>query len=269
MLDAGSLGCKGGVCIQHHRYVFVAGLHRTGTSLVAKLIGSHPQIATIEGAPVPENEGCYLQGAIPHTARDGVPGHFATDAAQHMTEGHPLNTLETKLRLEHEWGRWFVREKPWRVEKSPVNITRMRLLQALFPLAQFVVVTRHPLFMAQALQKWSDEPVDKLARYGVSAYRHMLSDVQHLHWAVVMRYEDLVARPRVYAQGLEAFLDLTPAEMALRDIRDGNADYRPMRSDAGTIAELGYGDDGEIEKYQALVRHPLRAILEKTQHVLG
>jgi hypothetical protein len=56
--------------------------------------------------------------------------------------------------------------------------------------------------------------------------------------------------------------------MALRDIRDGNADYRPMRSDAGTIAELGYGDDGEIEKYQALVRHPLRAILEKTQHVL-
>lgn len=186
-----------------------------------------------------------------------------------MTESHPLNTLQTKLRLEHEWGQWFACAKPWRVEKSPVNITRMRLLQALFPLAQFVVVTRHPLFMAQALQKWSDEPVDKLARYGVSAYRQMLDDVQHLHWAMVMRYEDLVARPQAHAQGLEAFLDLAPGKMALRDIRDGNADYKHMRSDAGTIAELGYGDDGKIEQYQALVRHPLRATLENTLGAIG
>ena len=30
-------------------------------------------------APVPEQEGAYLQGAIPHTARDGAPMHFGTD----------------------------------------------------------------------------------------------------------------------------------------------------------------------------------------------
>ena len=81
------------------RFVFVAGLHRTGTSLLARIIAAHPAISAIENAPVPESEGCYLQGAIPHTALDGRPGHYATDPLQHHTEQSPWNTLETQRRL--------------------------------------------------------------------------------------------------------------------------------------------------------------------------
>ena len=73
-----------------HRHIFVAGLHRSGTSLIARLLAEHPDIAAITDAPVPESEGCYLQGAIPHAARHGVPGHFATDPEQHLVEGSPL-----------------------------------------------------------------------------------------------------------------------------------------------------------------------------------
>ena len=72
-----------------HRYLFVAGLHRTGTSLLARMIAAHSQISAIENAPVPEDEGAYLQGAIPHTALSGRPGHYATDPAQHFVEGDP------------------------------------------------------------------------------------------------------------------------------------------------------------------------------------
>jgi hypothetical protein len=64
-----------------HRYVFVGGLHRSGTSLVAQLIGDLPGISAINATPVPENEGVYLQGAIPHTARHGMQMLFATDPA--------------------------------------------------------------------------------------------------------------------------------------------------------------------------------------------
>lgn len=131
------------------RYVFVGGLHRSGTSLTARLIGASDGVARILDAPAPENEGAYLQGAIPHDASAGRPMHFATDPAQRMTETHPLNRLETRLRMEADWAPWFAQapnapDAPWRVEKSPVNLTRMRLLQQLFPLSQFVVVIRHP-----------------------------------------------------------------------------------------------------------------------------
>ena len=108
------------------RFVFIAGLHRTGTSLLAKMLAQHPAVSAIAGAPVPEQEGCYLQGAIPHTARHGIPGHYATDPAQHFTEDHPLNTMETRDRLRSDWEGWFDGAKPWWLEKSPVNLTRMR-----------------------------------------------------------------------------------------------------------------------------------------------
>ncbi|MEE4201936.1 sulfotransferase family protein [Erythrobacter sp.] len=246
-----------------HRYIFIAGLHRTGTSLIARVIGSHRDVAAIEGAPVPENEGCYLQGAIPHTAKDGIPGAYALDPAQHRTETDPLNTLATKERLEAEWGVWFDPAKSWRVEKSPVNLTRMRLLQALFPLAQFIVVTRHPLFMAQALQKWSDDSAVNLARYGARAYRLMLDDLDYLHAAMVVRYEDFVARPDAHTRAFEAFLGVDQG-MEAGEVRDGNTDYKIGTSPQGEVPRLGYDGDGTAQPIDTVVRHPLRAVREAT-----
>ena len=111
----------------HNRFVFVAGLHRTGTSLLARILAGHCDVSAITDAPVPENEGCYLQGAIPHTALDGRPGHYATDPSQHHTENSPRNTLETRRRILEDWSPWFAPDRKWWLEKSPVNLTRMRL----------------------------------------------------------------------------------------------------------------------------------------------
>lgn len=246
-----------------YRYVFVCGLHRTGTSLLARVIGSHPEVAAIENAPVPENEGCYLQGAIPHTARHGIPGEFATDPAQHMTEDHPLNQLETRKRLEMDWEPWFDQSKPWRVEKSPVNLTRMRLLQALYPLSQFVIVTRHPLHQAHALQKWSDRNVSELARYAVVAYEQMLKDCAYLHAAMVIRYEDLVQQPSEKACAIGRFLDLE-GSFDIPTMRDGNADYHVEGESDGAMSELGYQADGTSTAMTPIVQHPLRTIREET-----
>ncbi len=251
----------------NHRYVFVAGLHRTGSSLLARTLGLHDAISSICGAPVPENEGAYLQGAIPHTARHGIPGEFATDPQQHLTEIHPLNSLETKLRLEYEWGQWFDGTKPWRVEKSPVNLTRMRLLQALFPLSQFVIITRHPLFMAHALRKWSGTSVDELAQYGVDAYRQALQDIAYLHAAMVVRYEDLVAHPTRQISAVEAFLDL-PASIAPAGIRNGNVDYDVPDNEIGSLPELGYGAGGSVLEYEPVFQHPLRNVRNNMTAIL-
>jgi hypothetical protein len=240
-----------------HRYVFVAGLHRTGTSLLAGMIGAHDDVSAIENAPVPENEGCYLQGAIPHTALDGIPGEYATDPAQHLTERHALNSLETVRRIEADWAAWFDPAKPWRLEKSPVNLTRLRLLQGLFPLAHFVIITRHPSIMAQALTKWSQRSAPDLAAYGVSAYRQMLEDVRYLHHALVIRYEDLVRHPQPHLDAIFGFMGLaTRASTAI--LRDGNADYAAVPGSSGTIRELGYAEGGAVGPFDPMISHPLR-----------
>ena len=256
------------------RYLFVGGLHRSGTSLVARMAARVPGAAGIVGAPVPENEGVYLQGAIPHDALAGAPMRFATDPAQHLTEAHPLNRLETRTRLATDWDPWFPADAAWRVEKSPVNLTRMRLLQQLFPLAQFVVVIRHPEAVAAAVAKWVDDPASARIDHWLDAHDIVLTDIARLHAVLVLRYEDVVARPDAVSAALAAFLD-RDADRTRTDevIRDGNRDYpdAPVMTaaQAARAADWGYAEARGVGEWAPILRHPLRSIREATAAALG
>lgn len=253
------------------RYLFVGGLHRTGTSILARLLAAHPSIAGIENAPVPENEGCYLQGGIPHTAMHGRPGHYATDPAQHLIEGCAFDTLETKQRMEADWSGWFTGPSQWRIEKSPVNLTRMRLYQQIFPTCQFIVILRHPAVMAAALAKWVDKDPAQLIDYGLDAYDIVARDLCHLHAVAVIRYENLVNGALL--PGLFAFLDLPVRSSPAIELRDGNSHYDclPAMSteQVARAREWGYGVNGEVLPIEPIVRHPLRSIRETTREALN
>ena len=250
-----------------HRYIFVGGLHRSGTSLVARLIGDLPGVSAINAAPVPENEGVYLQGAIPHTARHGVPMHFATDHAQHHIEGSDFDRLETQMRLERDWQPYF-NEAPWRVEKSPVNLTRMRLYQQLFPLSQFVVVTRHPEAVAAATSKWVEMDPAAMMDHWQDAYDIVQRDIDYLHAVITIRYEDLVADPTAILARLAAFLDVDAAPSP-SDIRDGNQEYEGTHTlspaQAARASAWGYDAGLQVRPWAGVTRHPLRRIAENVE----
>ncbi|WP_212611918.1 sulfotransferase family protein [Sphingomonas baiyangensis] len=227
------------------RYVFVGGLHRSGTSLVASLIAAAPGVAAIASAPVPEQEGVYLQGAIPHTARHGIPGSFALDPAQHLTEASACNRHEVAQRIAAEWAPWFVpADAPLRVEKSPVNLLRARLYQQLFPTSLFVFVVRHPLAVARATAKWSVSDEAALLDHWEAAHALLLGDLPFLHNYLVLRYEDLASDSTHEIARLSAFLGVAlPAPDA--PIANRNRDYAgPPAAAAGPVARrFGYGDD--------------------------
>ncbi|WP_424968874.1 sulfotransferase family protein [Dinoroseobacter sp. S375] len=212
------------------RYVFVGGLHRSGTSLVARSLARHRDVSGITHAPVPEQEGVYLQGAIPHTARHGIPGAFAEDPAQHLTEESRFNTAEVAARLSAEWAPWFAPSAPWRIEKSPVNLLRSRLYQQLFPASQFVFVIRHPVACCRATAKWSLRSEAELLAHWGRAHRLLLDDLPYLHNAIVLRYEDFCAAPDQMSAQLARFLDLAPRDFARTDeeVLDRNAGYLSM-----------------------------------------
>lgn len=258
---------EGGALPFTGRYVFIGGLHRTGTSLLAGLLSSAPDIAAIEGSPAPENEGCYLQGAIPHTARHGRPCHFATDPAQYFVEGCQYDTLATRQRIEADWVRWFQpASAAWRLEKSPVNLTRMRLYQQLFPMAQFIVILRHPAAMAAALEKWVDGPASDRIEHALDAYESLYRDLPYLHAVSVIRYEDLTAHPHRTLAMLFAFLDVPMPDItgAVATLRDGNAEYRdawePTPDQAARAMQFGYVKGLGVHAWEPVLRHPLRQV---------
>ncbi|MCL3883918.1 sulfotransferase [Marivita sp. GX14005] len=251
------------------RYLFIGGLHRSGTSLTARLAAELPGAGGITGAPVPENEGVYLQGAIPHTALLGRPMQFATDPAEHLTEAHPLNTLETKLRLERDWAPWFEDGLRWRVEKSPVNLTRTRLLQQLFPLSQFLIVLRHPEAVAASVAGWTPRPRPDLIDHWIAAHERLKADLPYLHACLVLRYEDITADPGRARARIAAFLSLDADGAGGEPVTDGNAQYAgtdPMSpAQASAAADWGYAPGLRCAPWPGHVRHPLRAVLQAVE----
>jgi hypothetical protein len=185
------------------RLVVVGGLHRSGTTLLADLLGAHPDVSGLAGTGVWEDEGQHLQDVYPTASDHGGPGRFAFDDSAHLTERSPLITPANRDRIIDAWRPYWDLDRQHLVEKSPPNLIRFRFLQALFPGARFVAVIRHPIPVTFATHRFYRKPhsrvrrptLHRLLEHWVAAhdiFRRDSSSVQHLS---IVRYEDLTNRP--------------------------------------------------------------------------
>ena len=207
------------------RLVFIGGLHRSGTTLIARCLAEHPGISGFENTGAPADEGQHLQTVYPPAKAFGGPGRFAFDRRSHLTEESPLVSEESRRRLVAEWGRWWDPATPIVVEKSPPNLLRGRFLQALFPDAAFVMVLRHPIAVAYATQKWSETSLRSLVRHWVVAHESFAADAQRLENLVVVRFEELVADPAGTLERVYRFLGVEPVPATSPIRADANDSY--------------------------------------------
>src|SRR4051794_13782765 len=75
-----------------HPFVFLAGLHRSGTTLLFRMMREHPDISGFTNNPDAdewlgaEDEGQYLQSVSPPAIFWGGPGKFAFSPDANLTE---------------------------------------------------------------------------------------------------------------------------------------------------------------------------------------
>jgi hypothetical protein len=195
--------------VDDHRFVFLAGLHRSGTTLLARLLAAHPEVSGFSGTGVDADEGQLLQTVYPAARVWGGPGRFGFAPEAHFTEEQ---ASEAKARrLFEEWSPHWDLSRPVLLEKSPPNLLKTRFLQALFPDSAFVVVLRHPIAVSLATAKWRrTRRLGRLIEHWLRCHEIFAVDKPLLERVHVIRYEDLVREPEPILRGVFEFLELDP-----------------------------------------------------------
>ena len=209
----------------HHRHLFIGGLHRSGTSLLHAILRAHPQISGFADTGVPEDEGQHLQSVYPIGLMFGGPGRFGFDPRAYMDETHRLATPANAARLQAEWAGYWDLRRPVLMEKTPLNLVRMRFLQALFPEAHFLLLLRHPVVVAYATRKWCASPMPMLIEHSLRCYERAVADLPALRHAHVLKYEDLTAQPQATIDDVLRFLDVADFANDVAVMRNSNLRY--------------------------------------------
>ncbi len=231
------------------RYVFLAGLHRSGTSMLHRMLSDHPDVTGFHDTGVPEDEGQHLQSVFKAANTCGGPGKFCFDEAAFMDENHPLVTEKNRAALHKQWQKHWS-DAPVRIEKSPPNIIRSRFLQAMFPQSHFIFIVRHPIAASMATQKWSHNSEFDLLHHWQIAHQTMLEDKAKLTHAHMIRYEDLVAHPMEIMAEIYAFLSLDSQAIDYPIKSDVNTRYYTMWRDK-TVDDIDLQEKiGEFELYK-------------------
>ncbi len=204
------------------KYVFVCGLQRSGTSVLARNIGRLEGCTSFRNTGVPQDEGQYLQDVYPADRAFGGTGRYGFDERAHLTDASHLLTGENIARLRLSWHSHWNPSKPICVEKTPGNLIMTRFLQTAFPNSYFIVVRRHPVPVSIATQRWkvSMTSLHGLFDHWLRCYGLFEEDRQYLQRVYELSYEDYVKSPGKYHQDIARFIGTRAPEENMEELTD-------------------------------------------------
>lgn len=190
------------------RYVFICGLHRSGTSLLGRNIARMENCTGFKDTGVIEDEGQFLQDVYPTAMTYGGAGRFGFNSRAHLTETSVLFTPANAARLRTSWHAYWDNSKSIFVEKTPGNLLKTRFLQAVFLDSYFIVIRRHPVAVSMANQRWkvSLAPLHSLFDHWLHCHALFDEDKKYLKHVYELSYEDYVRDSDKYHEEIAAFI---------------------------------------------------------------
>ena len=199
----------------NHKFIFICGLHRSGTSLLHKILRNQKNISGFENTPAIEDEGQHLQTVFNAANKHGGPGKFGFDSNSFLNANSKLINSENKKILINQWNKYWDLDKEFLVEKSPPNLVRTLFLQSLFPNSYFITIYRHPVATALATKKWSKTSYFSLISHWLICHKQFISDKKKIKNSLEIRYEDLTEKPTKTLNTISKFLN---TDLALQEI---------------------------------------------------
>jgi hypothetical protein len=233
---------------QAHNFLLLCGLHRSGTTLLFRMLREHPAMSGFTNNQVPtewlalEDEGQFLQSVYPPGIVYGGPGSFAFAPDAHLTETSELLTRENKAQLASDWFPYWDLSKRYLLEKSPPNLLMTRFLESALPNASFVAIIRHPVAVSLATTKWSHRSLDQLIEHWLVAHEIYTSDVPRLRHSMAVKYEALIADPPGELRKIYEFLGVLPHPTTFEATTEHNeryfAQWKDMKENPETSAAV-------------------------------
>ncbi|MEL7035333.1 MAG: sulfotransferase [Cyanobacteria bacterium J06592_8] len=204
--------------MEEHQFVFIGGLHRSGTTLLFQCLREHPQISGFRDTGVEEDEGQHLQTVYPTALTHGGAGKFGFNSETFLDESSQLASSENAQKLFQQWSQYWDLHKSILLEKSPPNLVRCRFLQKLFPNSKFIIVLRHPVAVSYATKKWSQTQMGSLIQHWLVCHDRFEADRPFLNQVLVLKYEDLIDNSSIILEEVYRFIgvEVIPATQAIR-----------------------------------------------------
>lgn len=190
----------------HADPVFVVGFPRSGTTLLEQLLDAHPELVSFDEQP-------FLQHLV---RRLGADGDDVCEAINALSSAR--TAAERTAYFAEVAGVAPGAENQRAVDKNPLNMVRLPLLQNFFPRSRIILAVRHPCdvvlscymqnFRAPAFAL-TFETLESTAQMYDRVFTHWYTAAGQLQLPVLTwKYEDLVADTEGRAHDLFDFLQL-------------------------------------------------------------